>query len=161
MLSEKELAELYKIISDDNQTFKKISESFQNNISKENQSNAATTLIFLLRDNLLNIHQRIISYYILYDISIYDKMETNPYLSIILEMLRKSQNKNEQNFLVDFLYKKINYLDITIQNYMKDNTKELKMNLIQIQMQWDKYYKDLLNKQNIDLKINDNTRPVI
>lgn len=33
-------------------------------------------------------------------------METNPYLSIILEMLRKSQNKNEQNFLVDFLYKK-------------------------------------------------------
>lgn len=107
MLSEKELAELYKIISDDNQTFKKISESFQNNISKENQTKAATTLIFLLRDNLLNIHQRIISYYILYDISIYDKMETNPYLSIILEMLRKSQNKNEQNFLVDFLYKKL------------------------------------------------------
>ena len=161
MLSEKELDELYKIISDDNQTFKKISESFQNNITKENQSKAGTTLIFLLRDNLLNIHQRIISYYILYDMSIKEKMETNPYLSIILEMLRKSQNKNEQNFLVDFLYKKINYLDITIQNYMKDNTKELKMNLIQIQMQWDKYYKDLLNKQNIDLKINDNTRPVI
>ena len=161
MLSEKDLAELYKIISDDNQTFTKISESFQTNITKENQSKAGTTLIFLLRDNLLNINQRIISYYILYYISIKDNMETNPYIPIILEMMRKSQNKNEQNFLVDFLFKKINYLDITIQDYMKDNTKESKMNLIQIQMYWDNYYKEILNQKNIDLKINDNTRPVI
>lgn len=161
MLSEKDLAELYKIISDDNQTFTKISESFQTNITKENQSKAGTTLIFLLRDNLLNINQRIISYYILYYISIKDNMETNPYIPIILEMMRKSQNKNEQNFLVDFLFKKINYLDITIQDYMKDNTKESKMNLIQIQMYWDNYYKEMLNQKNIDLKINDNTRPVI
>ena len=161
MLSQKDLSLLYQIISDDNQTFKKISESFQNNFPVENHSKAGTTLAFLLSDNLLNIHQRIISYYILYDITKEEKMETNPYLPIILEMLQNSKNKNEQNFLVDFLYHQINYLNLTIQNYLKDNTKELKMNLIQIQMQWDKYYKEILNKDNIEIKANDKIRPLI
>ena len=161
MLSQKDLSLLYQIISDDNQTFKKISDSFQNNFKKEIQINVGTTLMFLLRDNLLNIHQRIISYYIFYDITKDEKMESNPYLPIILERLQNCKNKNEQNFLVDFLYHQINYLNITIQEYLKDNTKEFKMNLNQIQMQWDKYYKEIKNKKNIDLKTSDKIRPVI
>ena len=154
MLSQKELSLLYQILSDDNQTFEKISESFENSFPKESYSKVGTTLSILLKDKLLNIHQRIISYYILYDMSKKEKTESNPYLSIILEMLKNSHNKNELNFLIDYLYNKINYLNITIQDYLKDNTKELKMNLIQIQMQWGKYYKDMLNKKNIDLKTN-------
>ena len=161
MISQKELSLLYQILSDDNQTFEKISESFENNFPKESYSKVGTTLSILLKDKLLNIHQRIISYYILYDISKKEKTESNAYLSIILEMLKNSQNKNELNFLIDYLYNKINYLNITIQNYLKDNTKELKMNLIQIQIQWGKYYKDMLNNKNIDLKTNDKNRPII
>ena len=161
MISQKELSLLYQILSDDNQTFEKISESFENNFPKESYSKVGTTLSILLKDKLLNIHQRIISYYILYDISKKEKTESNTYLSIILEMLKNSQNKNELNFLIDYLYNKINYLNITIQNYLKDNTKELKMNLIQIQIQWGKYYKDMLNNKNIDLKTNDKNRPII
>lgn len=161
MISQKELSLLYQILSDDNQTFEKISESFENNFPKESYSKVGTALSILLKDRLLNIHQRIISYYILYDISKKGKMEPNPYLSIILEMLKNSQNKNELNFLIDYLYNKINYLNITIQDYLKDSTKELKMNLIQIQMQWGKYYQDILNNKNIDLKTNDKNRPVI
>ena len=113
------------------------------------------------RDNLLNIHQRIISYYILYEISKEQKMESNQYLPIIIEMVKQSQNKNEQSFLVDFLYKQITYLNITVKNYLKDNSREPRMNLLQIQMQWDKYYKEMLNKKNINLKTNDIIRPVI
>ena len=161
MISQKELSLLYQILSDDNQTFEKISESFENNFPKESYSKIGTTLSILLKDKLLNIHQRIISYYILYDISKKEKTESNTYLSIILEMLKNSQNKNELNFLIDYLYNQINYLNITIQDYLKDNTKELKMNLIQIQMQWGKYYKDMLNNKNIDLKTNDKNRPII
>ena len=161
MMSQKELSLLYQIISDDSQTFEKISESFENNFPKESYSKVGTTLSILLKDKLLNIHQRIISYYILYDITKKEKMESNPYLSIILEMLNISQNKNELNFLIDYLYNQINYLNITIQDYLKDNTKELKMNLIQIQMHWGKYYKDMLNNKNIDLKTNDENRSVI
>jgi len=161
MLSQSDISLLYQIISDDNQTFEKISESFKNNFKDENKNKVGTTLLFLLKDNLLNIHQRIISYYILYDLSKDQKMESNPYLLIILEMLRKSQNKNEQNFLLDFLYNQINYLNLTIKNYLRDNTKEPRINLVQIQMQWDKYYKEILNKKNINLKTNDKIRPFI
>ena len=161
MLSQKELSLLYQILSDDNQTFEKISESFENSFPKESYSKVGTTLSILLKDKLLNIHQRIISYYILYDMSKKEKTESNPYLSIILEMLKNSQNKNELNFLIDYLYNQINYLNITIQDYLKDNTKELKMNLIQIQMQWGKYYKEILKNKNIDLKTNDKNRPII
>ena len=161
MLSQRDISLLYQIISDDNQTFEKITESFQNNFKSENQTKVGTTLLFLLRDNLLNIHQRIISYYILYEISKERKMESNPYLPIIIEMLKQSQNKNEQSFLVDFLYKQITYLNITVKNYLKDNSREPRMNLLQIQIQWDKYYKEMLNKKNINLKTNDIIRPVI
>jgi len=161
MLSQRDISLLYQIISDDNQTFEKITESFQNNFKSENQTKVGTTLLFLLRDNLLNIHQRIISYYILYEISKEQKMESNPYLPIIIEMLKQSQNKNEQSFLVDFLYKQITYLNITVKNYLKDNSREPRMNLLQIKMQWDKYYKEMLNKKNINLKTNDIIRPVI
>ena len=161
MLSQRDISLLYQIISDDNQTFEKITESFQNNFKSENQTKVGTTLLFLLRDKLLNIHQRIISYYILYEISKERKMESNPYLPIIIEMLKQSQNKNEQSFLVDFLYKQITYLNITVKNYLKDNSREPRMNLLQIQIQWDKYYKEMLNKKNINLKTNDIIRPVI
>ena len=161
MLSQNNLSLLYQIISDDSQTFKKISETLKTIFIKENKSNIGTTLVFLLRDNLLNIHQRIISYYILFEISKQEKMVSNPYAPIILEMLQKSQNKNEQIFLEDFLYNQINYLDITVQNFLKDTTKELKIDLAQLLMQWNKFYRDILTNKNIYLKTNDKLRPII
>ena len=161
MLSQNGLSLLYQIISDDSQTFKKISEAIKTIFMKENKSNIGTTLVFLLRDNLLNIHQRIISYYILFEISKQEKMVSSPYVPIILEMLQKSQNKNEQIFLEDCLYNQINYLDITVQNYLKDTTKELKIDLLQLLMQWNQFYKDILINKNIYLKTNDKLKPII
>ena len=161
MLSQNNLSLLYQIISDDSQTFKKISENIKTIFLKENKSNIGTTLVLLLRDNLLNIHQRIISYYILFEISKQEKIVSNPYVPIILEMLQKSQNKNEQIFLEDFLYNQINYLDITVQNYLKDTTKELKIDLMQLIIQWNKCYKDILVNKNIYFKANDKLRPII
>ena len=140
MLSQSELSALYKLISEDNQSFEKISESFQSIFKDENLSKVGTSIIILLKDNLLNITQKIISYYILYEITKRQKMGVNPYIPIILEMLQKSQNKNEQNFLLDFLYNKINWA--------------------QIQMQWGKYYMEVLKKNNINLNINTKQRPI-
>ena len=161
MLSQGEISALYKIISDDNQVFEKISESFNNNFKNENKTKVGTTLLFLLKNNLLNISQRIISYYLLYEISKDQNAETNPYIPIILEMLKKSQNKNEQNFLIDFLYNQIHYLNITVQNYLNDNSRERNVNLNQIILQWDNYFKTVLNKNNINLKKDDKIRPII
>ena len=160
MLSQNDLSLLYKIISDKKQTFKNVSKIFNNNFNKDLKIKAATSLLILLEDNLLNTHQKIISYFILYDISKNEKTDTNPFLSVILKGLRNSNDKCEQNFLLDFLLNQIDYLDLTIDKYLKDS-KNQRINTTQIQMQWDKYYKEILKQKNININIDDKTRPVI
>ena len=158
MLSQKDLSFLYQIISNDNQTFEKISQSYQNNFKKEKQAQVGTTLFFLLKDNLLNIHQRIISIYILYEMSKNEKNESNTYIPIILEILQKNQNKNEHTFIIELLSNSLNCLNLTIRNYLNDNSKAFKTSNIKLQMQWDKFNED---KMNIYLKTNDQMRPII
>jgi hypothetical protein len=77
-------------------------------------------------------------------------METNPFLIIILDCLKNSNDINEQSFLIDFLYKKINYVNKTIKEYLKEKKKEMKISITQIQIQWEKYYKELLKQMNIN-----------
>ena len=160
MLSQNDLSLLYKIISDKKQTFKNVSKIFNNNFNKDLKIKAATSLLILLEDNLLSTYQKIISYFILYDISKNEKTDTNPFLSVILKGLRNSNDKCEQNFLLDFLLNQIDYLDLTIDKYLKDS-KNQRINTTQIQMQWDKYYKEILKQKNININIDDKTRPVI
>ena len=160
MLSQNDLSLLYKIISDKKQTFKNVSKIFNNNFNKDLKIKAATSLLILLEDNLLSTHQKIICYFILYDISKNEKTDTNPFLSVILKGLRNSNDKCEQNFLLDFLLNQIDYLDLTIDKYLKDS-KNQRINTTQIQMQWDKYYKEILKQKNININIDDKTRPVI
>lgn len=160
-MSQIDLSKLYTFISNSNQTFENISKFFNTEFSAENKNKAITVIIILLKDNLLNINQRIICYYILYDTSQKEKMETNPFLFIILEKLKNSKDKIEQNFLLDFLYKKINYLGKTINEYLNKKPKEMKINITQIQMQWDKYYKELLKQKNININSDGKLRPFI
>ena len=160
-MSQIDLSKLYTFISNSNQTFENISKFFNTEFSAENKIKAITVIIILLKDNLLNINQRIICYYILYDTSQKEKMETNPFLFIILEKLKNSKDKIEQNFLLDFLYKKINYLGKTINEYLNKKPKEMKINITQIQMQWDKYYKELLKQKNININSDGKIRPFV
>ena len=150
MMSPNELSKLYIYISDENQTFENVAKMFISQFNLESRRKAITSIIILLKDNLLNITQRIICYFILYNISKKDKMETNPFLIIILDNLKNSNDINEQNFLIDFLYKKINYVNKTIKEYLNDKKKELKVSISQIQKQWEKYYKELLKQMNIN-----------
>lgn len=161
MMSQIDLSKLYTFISNSNQTFENISKFFNTEFSAENKNKAITVIIILLKDNLLNINQRIICYYILYDTSQKEKMETNPFLFIILEKLKNSKDKIEQNFLLDFLYKKINYLGKTINEYLNKKPKEMRINITQIQMQWDKYYKELLKQKNININSDGKIRPFV
>jgi hypothetical protein len=149
-MSPNELSKLYSYISDENQTFENISKMFNSQFNLESQTKAINAIIILLKDNLLNISQRIICYFILYNFSKKEKMETNPFLIIILDCLKNSNDINEQNFLIDFLYKKINYVNKTIKEYLKEKKKEMKISITQIQIQWEKYYKELLKQMNIN-----------
>lgn len=160
-MSPNELSKLYIYISDENQTFENVAKMFISQFNLESRRKAITSIIILLKDNLLNITQRIICYFILYNISKKDKMETNPFLIIILDNLKNSNDINEQNFLIDFLYKKINYVNKTIKEYLNEKKKEMKISITQIQIQWEKYYKELLKKMNINNNCKDKMRQII
>ena len=151
MLSSNELSNLYKIISDENQTFEKISQSFSESFNKNDYMKIALSLCILIKDNLLNIHQRIISFYILYFIKKSDKLEISPLLPLLLETLQFTKNKIEQSFLLDFLFNQINYLNITVKSYIQDNSKTVKQNYFS-------HIQNLYEKYNSDKKLIGNTK---
>ena len=161
MMSQKELSKLYSILLNDNQTFEQISKSFNEEFDIESRNKALNVIIILLKDNMLNLSQKIISYFILYNIPQKENTEANPFLFIILEQLKNSNDEREQDFLIDFLYKKINYLKMTIKQYLSQSKREMRINLTQMKLQWDKYYKEILAKNNINVKSNDKIRAII
>ena len=158
MLSTQELSTLFQIISDDNQTFETIFDSFNKSFDKSNQFKVGASLCILLKDNLLNITQKIISYYILYTFTTEDKIINNPFLPIILEIVKNTKNKIEQNFLTDFLYNQINYIKSSVKSYIQENSNESKLNLNEIQIFSEQYNK---SKTNILSSLNDHMRDVI
>jgi hypothetical protein len=154
MLSPNELSVLYKIISDENQTFENISQSFSESFKKCDQLKVATSLCILIKDNLLNIHQRLISFYLIYLMKKNDDLEITPFLPFIIETIKTSKNKNEQFFLSDFLNNQINYLNTSVKNYIEDNTKTVKIKIQDLQNLCNKYYLEQSkignNKKNYD-----------
>ena len=158
MLSSNELSNLFKIISEENQTFENISQSFSESFDKCDQLKIAITLCILIKDNLLNVHQRLISFYILYLMKKNDNLEISPFLPLIIETIQTTKNKNEQTFLNDFLYNQINYLNTSVKNYIQDNTKMVKINIPYMQMLYEKYN----SEKNVNYKkTNDYIRHVL
>ena len=160
MLSSNELSDLYKIISDENQTFEKISQSFSELFKKSDYLKIAISLCILIKDNLLNIHQRIISFYILYFMNKCDKLEISPFLPLIIETIQLTKNKSEQSFLIDFSFNQINYLNISVKNYIQDNSKTVKPNISHLQMLYEKYNTEK-NRIGINKKTNDYIRHIL
>ena len=92
MLSLSELTSLYNIISDEEKTLQNISDIFQKTYSKSEQFKLGITLWYLIKDNLLNLPQRISSFFILYDMYQLDKTNTISFIPIILESLKNSKH---------------------------------------------------------------------
>lgn len=160
MLSSNELSNLYKIISDENQTFENISNSFAELFNKSDHLKIAISLCILIKDNVLNLHQRLISFYLLYFMKKNDKLEISPFLPLIIETIQSTKNKIEQNFLLDFLYNQINYLNTSVKNYIQDNTKVVKMNISHLQMLIEKYNSEKYKNGN-NIRMNDYIRHVL
>ena len=93
MLSSNELSYLYKIISDENQTFENISQKFFESFNEADYMRIAMTLYILIKDNLFNKTQRIISFYILYLLKRKFNYEISPVLTLILETIQKTNYK--------------------------------------------------------------------
>ena len=140
MLSSNELTNLHKIISDENQTFESISNSFGESFKESDHMRIIMSIYILLKDNLFNLTQRIISFYILYFLKDKFNFEITPFLSLILESIQKTTHIPEKNFLIDFLNNQINYINTTVKHFINDNTdKHSPQNIQFLQMLYKKY----------------------
>lgn len=140
MLSSNELSNLYQIISDENQTFESISHSFEETFKEIDHMKVIISLYILIKDNLFNTTQRIISFYIIYLLKNEFKFEVSPFLPLIIESLQKTNLNTEQNFLIDFLNNQIDYINTTVKHFLNDNTKKNNhQNLQYLQMLYKKY----------------------
>ena len=93
MLSSNELSNLYKIISDEDQTFENISHTFSESFKESDYMRIAMSLCILIKDNLFNKTQRIISFYILYLLQKKLNYEISPFTPLILETIQKTNFK--------------------------------------------------------------------
>ena len=161
MLSSNELSNLYKIISDENQTFENISHTFSESFKENDYMRIAMSLYIPIKDNLFNKTQRIISFYILYLLQVKFNYEISPFLPFILETIQKTNFKIEQNFLIDFLNNQINYVNTTVKHFLNDNSeKNNHQNIQYLQMLYNKYHFEKGNF-GVSSKFNDHMRYVL
>ena len=161
MLSSNELSNLYKIISDEEQTFENISHTFSESFKESDYMRIAMSLCILIKDNLFNKTQRIISFYILYLLQKKLNYEISPFTPLILETIQKTNFKIEQNFLIDFVNNQINYINTTVKHFLNDNSeKNNHQNIHYLQMLYNKYQYEKGNI-NSSSKFYDNMRYVL
>ena len=103
MLSQNELSNLNQIISDDSKTFESIAESFQKTFTKLDQFKVGLCLWKMIKENLLNLSQRLASFYIVYDMYRQEDSKTTPFVPLLLESLEKSTINIEKKFLKDLI----------------------------------------------------------
>ena len=156
MLSPNELSKLYEIISDENQTFESISRSYEESFKNIDRLRIALSLCILIKDNLLNVTQRLISFYIIYLMKSKFNLDIGPFLPLIIETIQTTKYKTEQNFLFDLLNNQIDYINSTVKNFLKDNTKNSynKSNIILLNNLYMQYSNDKIT----DNKMNDYIR---
>lgn len=160
MLSPSELTSLYNIISDDTKSFEVIAANFQKTYSKIDQFKVGVTLWFLIKDNLLNLSQRLASFYILYDMYRNEKVTTTtPFIPIVLETLQTSSNKVEQKLLINFIENSINYQKTVIKAFKEETIKNNEtVEIPDLKQYWNAHYVSTGKQGN---EINDWIRPVI
>jgi hypothetical protein len=131
MLTPNELNLLYTTISEENKTFEKLALDFQKLFSKSDQFKVGVTLWFLLKDNLLNLAQRLASFYLLYEMYRLEKVSTTPFVPLVLETLQTSRNNVEKKLLLEFI-------EVSVKVYRFNNRKPQSSQLNNILMKIEK-----------------------
>ena len=120
MLSQNELSSLHKIISDDSKTFESIADAFQKTFTKLDQFKVGLGLWIMIKENLLNLSQRLASFYIIYDMYRQEDSKTTPFIPLFLECLEKSTINIEKKMLKDLIEFNSPSAKITIREYIEN-----------------------------------------
>ena len=138
MLSQNELSNLHEIISDDSKTFESIADNFQRSFTKLDQFKVGLSLWIMIKENLLNLSQRLASFYIIYDMYRQEDSKTTPFVPLFLECLEKSTINCEKKMLKDLIEFNSPSAKITIREYIENgkNLENIEIPESEIEQYW-------------------------
>ena len=155
MLTQNELTTLHQIISDDSKTFESIADSFQKSFTKLDKFKVGLSLWIMIKENLLNLSQRLASFYIIYDMYKQEDSKTTPFVPLFLECLEKSTINIEKKMLKDLIEFNSPSSKITIREYIESgkNLENIEIPENDLEQHWRMHeaHKDKCFQENNDL----------
>ena len=103
MLTSNELESLLSCLKETKGSFHDIAQSFYKRFPKNEQFRAGCAICMLLQDKLLSLPQRLIGYYLLYDIYRSETQQISPYVPVVLDAIQSTDDGRERRFLLHFL----------------------------------------------------------
>ena len=103
MLSQQELESLLNILKESTKSFEAIALTFYKHFGKPEQFKAGCVICMLIEDNLLTQTQRLVGFYLLYDIYRHESLPTTPFVPLVVEIVEKTTDEVERKFLLQFL----------------------------------------------------------
>eukprot|EP00928_Gymnodinium_smaydae_P080454 TRINITY_DN64142_c0_g1_i1.p1 TRINITY_DN64142_c0_g1~~TRINITY_DN64142_c0_g1_i1.p1 ORF type:complete len:425 (-),score=87.07 TRINITY_DN64142_c0_g1_i1:133-1407(-) len=103
MLSPQELDTLLNLLKEANKPFESITASFYKSFPKAEQFKVGCAICMLLQDRLLTQTQRLVGFYLLYDMYRSESLSTTPFVPMVLETVERTQDLVERRFLLQFL----------------------------------------------------------
>jgi len=103
MLSPQELDTLMGLLKESGKPFESIAQSFYRAFPKPEQFKVGCVICMLLQDQLLTQTQRLVGFYLLYDIYRNETLPTTPFVPIVLETVEQTRDTVERKFLLQFL----------------------------------------------------------
>ena len=119
MLSQKELASLQNIISDDSKSFEDLKALLNSTFDKSIHFKIILTLNILIRDNQLNLSQEISSFFILYCLSNIEKNFTY-FTSLAIDILKETKIRIKRIFLYELLNNTMQNHQMKIKDYIRN-----------------------------------------
>lgn len=103
MLSVAELETLLALLKDDSRPFEAIASSFYKAFPKSEQFKAGCTISMLIMDGVLTLNQRMVGFFLLYDIYRQESRHTSPFVPVVLDTIEAATEPVERKFLLQFL----------------------------------------------------------
>eukprot|EP00929_Paragymnodinium_shiwhaense_P103826 TRINITY_DN67612_c0_g1_i1.p1 TRINITY_DN67612_c0_g1~~TRINITY_DN67612_c0_g1_i1.p1 ORF type:complete len:430 (-),score=84.12 TRINITY_DN67612_c0_g1_i1:108-1397(-) len=103
MLTHQELETLLRILGETEKTFEQLAQQFHKAFLKQDWFKVGCSISMLVQDELLSLSQRLVGFYLLYEIYRNDQVQTTPFVPIVLENVERTKSLVERRFLLAVL----------------------------------------------------------
>ena len=103
MLNVQDLEKLINLLKDKNEPFESLAAHFYKAFPKSEQFKAGCAICMLLQDNLLALNERMVGFFLLYDMYRQTSAGTSPFVPVVLDTLEATTEPVERKFLLQFL----------------------------------------------------------